>query len=43
MQPMAQFRASRWGGYLYIWSEGGNPVYDFMDGFWKLCAKRKEE
>lgn len=41
--PMAQFRASHWGAYLYIWAADGNHVMqDPLYGCWRLCAKRKE-
>ena len=40
-QPMGQFRTERYGGFLYIWVEGGNHSnYDFMNGFWQLLCKR---
>ena len=42
-QPMGQFRTERYGGYLYIWVEGGShSTYDFMHGFWQLLCKREE-
>lgn len=42
-QPMGQFRAERYGGFLYIWVEGGNHShYGPLSGFWKLLCKRKE-
>ena len=40
---MAHFYAEHYGGYLYIWLEGGNHASSFVGGFWRLVAKRKEE
>lgn len=42
-QPMAHFYAEHYGGYLYIWLEGGNHAFSFVNGFRLLVAKRKEE
>lgn len=40
---MAHFTAEHYGGYLYIWLEGGNHAFCLINGFRLLLAKRKEE
>ena len=42
-QPMAHFYAEHYGGYLYIWLEGGNHAFSFVNGFRMLVAKRRVE
>lgn len=41
-QPMAHFTAERYGGRLYIWLEGGNEAFCFINGFRQLMARMED-